>query len=184
MAVNAPPPVPRRTWTLPEDTGRVAGWGHYGRPVLWLGPGAPDHLEPARYGIVAALSPLMRDGRLKLYASDAPLSAWPDGVFETVLDDCGRTDQRFCVVGADVGVEAALTLSRLERVGQVVLLEPPRALLPAVPPETPTWTLGRPGTLPAAWEGASSLDPGDVRPPGWARWCADLPHVLHAGPLA
>ncbi len=182
--VDALPPVSRRTWKLPEGVGRVAGWGHYGRPVLWLGPGAPDHLEPARYGIVAALTPLMRDGRLKLYASDAPPSVWPDGVFDIILDDCGHTDQRFCVVGADVGVEAAWALASHERVGQVVLLEPPRALVPADPPETPTWTLGRPGTLPPAWSGRPCLDPGDVRAPGWDRWRSDLPHLLHAGPLS
>jgi esterase/lipase superfamily enzyme len=50
---------------------RVVRWGHYGRPVLLFPTAGGDFEEVERHGLIAALSPLIDGGRLKVYSVDS-----------------------------------------------------------------------------------------------------------------
>ena len=110
--------VARRTWCWQsESLGRelrMAGWGHFGKPVLWLPTAVDDHLEPARLGLIEALAPLLGAGRLKLYAISArPSELQSPGLLEgewvpRVLADCAQTRQPLGLVGAARGAEGIL----------------------------------------------------------------------------
>ena len=49
----------------------VARWGHWGTPVLLFPTAGGDALEVERMGVVAALQPLLDEGRIKLYSCDS-----------------------------------------------------------------------------------------------------------------
>ena len=189
------------TWTTPDGaTIRLAGWGHYGRPVLWLGPGAPDHLQLERYELVEALRPLLEQGRMKLYATDANLAdlgGQAGAVLDRVHEDCGSTTQGFGLVAGDDAATVALTLAAAfagdvgPRVDRVLLLDPwlpepgdassGARTRPFLPPRVDLVIHALDGgsiDLSRLGAGARRFHPGDVRPPGWARWRADLPALL------
>lgn len=179
----------RRTWSWTTRGGeavRLAGWGHYGRPVLWLGPGAHDHLQLDRFGLAEAAAPLLRAGALKLYGVDGPLG--DGGLVAEVLDrmhaDCGHTDQPFGLLAGDEAAAAALSLGASRcaprstpRIDRVLLLDPVGlGTLPAPPPALRVHALGE--DLPALpWLGRRARG-GDVHGTGWRRWCAVLEALL------
>lgn len=49
----------------------VVRWGHYGQPVLIFPTAGGDAEEIERLGLVAALSPLLEAGRIKIYSCDS-----------------------------------------------------------------------------------------------------------------
>lgn len=103
---------------------RVARWGHYGRPVLWMSAAGGDALEAERYQLIEPLAPLIEAGRIKLYAADSLGNArWlgqdpglnarylrflGEQVCPLMHEDSGHTPQRFLVVGASLGAVDAL----------------------------------------------------------------------------
>lgn len=179
----------RRTWSWTTEEGlpvRLAAWGHYGRPVLWLGPGASDHLQLDRYGLVDAAAPSLRAGRLKLYGVDRPLEA--AGLAAEVLArmhaDSGHTEQAFGILAGDEAAAGALALAArtcgpgpAPRVDRVLLLDPHGlSRVPAPPSALRVHALGE--DLPERPWIARRARAGDVHPPGWRRWCAVLDALL------
>jgi esterase/lipase superfamily enzyme len=50
---------------------RVVRWGHYGQPVLIYPTAGGDFEEIERFGMIAALAPLIDAGRIKIYSIDS-----------------------------------------------------------------------------------------------------------------
>src|SRR6476659_710754 len=111
----------RRTWSWKSpalDREMPVGcFGHYGKPILLFPTGGGDFLEHERFLMIRALSPLIEDGRIKVYTIDninrdgwinpdapprkktmlqARFDAYlVDELLPFVRHDCGGTDQRF-----------------------------------------------------------------------------------------
>lgn len=110
----------------------VARFGHYGKPLLLFPTGGGDFLEHERFLMIRALTPLIDDGRIKVYTLDninrdgwinpdvppprkTELQAQFDGyLYNELLPfirwECGETDQRFAAAGASLGAYNAMTL--------------------------------------------------------------------------
>ncbi|HEX3837140.1 MAG TPA: hypothetical protein VHW25_09300 [Steroidobacteraceae bacterium] len=66
--------MPKNSWSfvVPRLTAPigVTRWGHFGMPVVLFASAGDDSLEAERLAVIAALSPLLDAGRIKLYAVD------------------------------------------------------------------------------------------------------------------
>lgn len=128
------PPIPREVWRWHSDalglSMGVARWGHYGRPVVWFPTGGGDFLDCERFLVVKCLEPLIRAGRIKLYATDSvDRQGWTnrdlsprdkvamavrydrwivDELVPRIRSDCGGTTERFGCVGSSLGAFNAL----------------------------------------------------------------------------
>jgi esterase/lipase superfamily enzyme len=115
------------SWYSPalRRTMDVARFGHYGKPLVLFPTGGGDFLEHERFLMIAALTPLIDAGRIKVFCvgtvnrdswinAAAPpqqktfLQARFDEYLTTELlpfvkSDCGDTDQRFAAAGASLG---------------------------------------------------------------------------------
>lgn len=114
---------------------RVARWGHYGRPVLLFPTAGGDFEEVERHGLVAALSPLIDAGRVKVYSLDSIAGRhWIDpghspeyssrvqNMFDAfvyhelvplIRHDCASNDIEIVTAGASIGAfNAVATLCR------------------------------------------------------------------------
>jgi esterase/lipase superfamily enzyme len=74
----------KETWIWPTERlphpARVARWGKWGAPVLLFPSAGGDCEEVERFGVVAALEPLLAAGRLKLYSVDGIAArGWLEG---------------------------------------------------------------------------------------------------------
>jgi esterase/lipase superfamily enzyme len=127
-------PLARQTWRLDsENLGLsmgVARWGHFGRPVIWFPTGGGDYLDCERFLVVKCLEPLIRAGRIKLYATDSvDRQGWTnrdvhprdkvrlavkydrwlvEELAPLVREDSGGTTERFVAVGSSLGAYNAL----------------------------------------------------------------------------
>lgn len=108
----------------------VAGWGHFGRPVLLFPTAGGDALECERFLLIQALSPLIESGRVKVYSTDsvagegwlsptappasksrlqARYDAYVVGELAPIIRaDCGGGVDRVMVAGASIGAYNAL----------------------------------------------------------------------------
>jgi len=124
------------TWTTPHlpEPARMARWGHFGVPVLIFPTAGGDFEEIERFGLIAALEALIRDGRIKVYSIDgSAVRAWLSAatatssretqsrydsfVYEDVLkrmrDDCQDPRMEPLLAGASLGASLAVgTLCR------------------------------------------------------------------------
>lgn len=122
-----------RSWYSPalNREMHLGGFGHYGKPLLLFPTGGGDFLEHERFLMIRALTPLIDEGRIKVYTVDninrdgwinptAPpqqktsLQARFDTylleeLFPFVRHDCGDTDQKFAAAGASLGAYNAVT---------------------------------------------------------------------------
>jgi esterase/lipase superfamily enzyme len=111
---------------------RVARWGHYGRPVLLFPTAGGDFEEVERHGLVAALSPLIDAGRIKVYSVDSvagrhwiepqhspEYSSRVQNMFDAFIyhelvplirQDCASTDIEIVTAGASIGAFNAVAL--------------------------------------------------------------------------
>lgn len=108
----------------------VTRWGSFGTPVLIFPTAGGDREEIERFHLVAALSGLLADGRIKIYSVDSLNGrAWLTGVdprhaawlqlqfFEAlrheivpaVRQDCHSPDVELIVAGPSIGAYNALT---------------------------------------------------------------------------
>lgn len=127
-------PLDREIWSWQSPAlGRemqVARWGYYGKPVLLFPTAGGDFLECERFLMVRALSPLIRAGRIKLYAcgsvanegwmsQDAPPAYKSrlqarfdryvvDELLPHIHSDCDHTEQRLAAAGASLGAYNAV----------------------------------------------------------------------------
>ncbi len=131
---EATEPLARTTWRIHSPalglSMGVARWGHFGRPVVWFPTGGGDYLDCERFLVVKCLEPLIRAGRIKLYATDSvDRQGWTnrdahprdkvalgvkydrwlvDELAPLIREDAGGTDQRFVAVGSSLGGYNAL----------------------------------------------------------------------------
>jgi esterase/lipase superfamily enzyme len=111
---------------------RVARWGHYGRPVLLFPTAGGDFEEVERHGLVAALSPLIDAGRIKVYSVDSVAGRqWIDpqhspeygsrvqSMFDAFIyhelvplirHDCASTNIEIVTAGASIGAFNAVAM--------------------------------------------------------------------------
>lgn len=127
----------RRTWSWQSPALNremsLGAFGHYGKPVLLFPTGGGDFLEHERFLMIRALSPLINDGRIKVYTVDnINRDGWinPDvsprqktmlqARFDTYLatevlpfvrQDCEGTTQKFAAAGASLGAYNAVTVT-------------------------------------------------------------------------
>lgn len=113
----------------------VARFGHYGKPLLLFPTGGGDYLEHERMLMIQALTPLIEDGRIKVYTvgtvnregwinTDAHPrhKTWLQARYAEYVDrellpfvrwESGGTDQKFAAAGASLGAYHAVnTVSR------------------------------------------------------------------------
>ncbi|MEQ1501690.1 MAG: alpha/beta hydrolase-fold protein [Myxococcota bacterium] len=121
------------TWFSPavDREMSVARFGWFGKPVLLFPTGGGDFLEHERFLMIAALTPLIDAGRIKVYTvGNINRDGWinPDALprrktelqarfDQYLLDellpfvkwDCRDTDQKFATAGASLGAFNAVT---------------------------------------------------------------------------
>ncbi len=126
------------TWTtqrLTPQPARLARWGHFGIPVLIFPTAGGDFEEIERFQLIAALQPLITEGRIKAYSVDgiavrawlaATLSPWEccelqerydsflyEEVLRRIRDDCHDPGIEPLLAGASLGAAVAIhTLGR------------------------------------------------------------------------
>jgi esterase/lipase superfamily enzyme len=88
----------RQTWTWTparlRQPARLARWGHYGTPVLIFPTAGGDFEEIERFQLVAALTPLIDGGRIKVYSIDGTAArAWLAAT--TPPQDCARLQENY-----------------------------------------------------------------------------------------
>ena len=129
-----PEPLAREVWRWHSDslgkTMGVARWGHLGRPVVRFPTGGGDFLDCERFHVVKCLEPLIRAGRIKLYATDSvDRQGWTnrdalpsekvrlgvsydrwlvDELVPHIRRDCGGDMTRMACVGSSLGAYNAL----------------------------------------------------------------------------
>lgn len=108
----------------------VARYGWWGTPVILFPTGGSDYLDNERFGLVGALEPLIRAGRIKVYSVDAPNQdvwtnhavppwhkSWVQAEYDRWLvdtllpwidHDCGGSGLPVVVAGASLGAYQAL----------------------------------------------------------------------------
>ncbi len=121
------------TWTkqhLSSQPAHLGRWGHFGSPVLIFPTAGGDFEEIERFHLIAALDPLIAEGRIKAYSVDgiavrrwlaATGSPWECGqlqqgydsfLYEDVLrrirEDCHDARIEPILVGASVGAAVAI----------------------------------------------------------------------------
>ncbi len=111
----------------------LARFGHHGKPLLLFPTGGGDYLEPERFLMIRALSPLIDAGRIKVYLVDninregwinkdahALHKSWLQAQFDYymanevlpyVRTDCGGTTQKFATSGMSLGAYNAVNLA-------------------------------------------------------------------------
>jgi esterase/lipase superfamily enzyme len=79
------------SWVTPRlpAPARLAGWGHFGTPVLLFPTAGGDFEEVERFHLVSALSPLIDAGRMKVYSVDGLAArTWLQGAHS--LEHCAQ----------------------------------------------------------------------------------------------
>ncbi len=128
-------PMQKQAWTwttqlLSPEPARMARWGHFGTPVLIFPTAGGDFEEIERFNLIAALDPLITQGRIKAYSIDgiavrawlsATRSPWECGqlqarydsyvygeILQRIREDCHDARIEPIVVGASVGAAIAI----------------------------------------------------------------------------
>ncbi len=123
-------------WYTPrlERDVTLARWGHYGTAVLLFPTAGGDAEEVERMGLIGALTPLIDDGRIKVYSTDSVAGqAWishqhplhcsylqnrfDEYIYSEVLPairtDCNSHDTEVITAGASIGAfNAVATVCR------------------------------------------------------------------------
>lgn len=88
----------REAWSwhtarFPEPA-RLIRWGHFGTPVLLFPSAGGDFEELERFGLIAALAPLLQGGRAKIYSMDGLAArGWLSG--KASARRCRNLQERF-----------------------------------------------------------------------------------------